>query len=229
MKYVLGFLAILCPAILYGNDWALIVEQKPVSAWALTCEPVNQDDAQAQAHALIRSIPRTRRALLFTATWCGPCNQMKRDTLPPLRERGWLVGDQSSDHIQVIDADEFPGLVKLWNVTRFPTMIYLENESEANRAVGVQSPHDVGRLFDRAVQSATAQKSSSYQARWTFPGNGREDLIAHLASENHNYTIESLRSMTTDQLFQLHDSDHDKGVRQTRRRFSLPFISFGEN
>lgn len=222
MRHIITLALLLIASIATANDWALIVESKPVASWALTCEPIVES---GESFELVQSIPRARRALLFTASWCGPCQQMKRDTLPPLVERGWKIGESNTDHIQVIDSDDFPGLMKRWNVSRLPTLIYLEGETEVRRSVGYQSPHAVGQLFDPpAVQAASA-----YSARWTFPGSGRADLINHLASE-HNYTVESLERMTTDQLSQIHDNDHDNTTtRRTTRRFSLQSVLFGGN
>lgn len=210
MRHIVTLLTLFVTANAAASEWALIVEPRPVAAWALACEP-------------IEAAPRARRAMLFTAAWCGPCQQMKRDTLPPLAKSGWRIGDSTSDHIQVIDSDSNPALMQRWHVSRLPTTIYIEDEAEVRRVVGFQTPVQIGELFDPPAKQTAA---ATYAARWTYPGSGRADLIRHLADE-HNYTVESLERMTTDQLSRLHDTDHDSTTRRPARRLSLQSFLFG--
>lgn len=63
--------------------------------------------------------------------------------------------------------------------------------------------------------SAPKVEVDNYQPRWDVEGdysraNDRNSLIVHLSGPNHNFTLQRLNSMSTDELQRLHDQDHEK-------------------
>ena len=68
--------------------------------------------------------------LYFTASWCGPCQQMKRTTW------GVAAVDQRlrADYVPVkIDVDVNPGMALLYEVQQVPTVIVLDEEGGVDR------------------------------------------------------------------------------------------------
>ena len=68
--------------------------------------------------------------LFFTATWCGPCQQMvpgierlKREDLP----------------IQTVDIDRLPSLAKQYHVLSIPCCVFVANGTEVDRITGLHS------------------------------------------------------------------------------------------
>lgn len=53
--------------------------------------------------------------LIFSATWCGPCQQMAREVWPKV--------DLSAFKVYHIDIDDNQSVVKQYKVTRIPTII----------------------------------------------------------------------------------------------------------
>lgn len=75
--------------------------------------------------------------LYFTASWCGPCQQMKRTT--------WGVAAVDarlrSAYVPVkIDIDVNPGTALLYEVNSVPTVIVLDEEGGAERQVNGALP-----------------------------------------------------------------------------------------
>jgi thioredoxin 1 len=53
--------------------------------------------------------------VMFTATWCGPCKQIK-----PMVER-WSEEHKTSLHVALVDGDENEDILKKCGVTCYPT------------------------------------------------------------------------------------------------------------
>lgn len=176
-----------------------------------------------------------RAVLVFHASWCGPCGQMDQTTYPPLKQRGWRVSNYGAatdrePHVVLIDVDKHPDLMKRFRVTELPTIVSWTGRSEQARRTGYLDAYGIGNAWNSSGEKASArtvQPQQTYRARWTFPGETREELIEHLSGPNHNYTRESLNRLPTSRLYQLHDEDHD-GVRAKPKQqgWSLPFIQF---
>lgn len=70
--------------------------------------------------------------IAFTATWCGPCKQLK----PTINE---IAEEYQVEHV---DIDENPKAVKLWNIQSVPTLVFVsdvKNDVEAGRLVSPNS------------------------------------------------------------------------------------------
>ena len=65
--------------------------------------------------------------LLFSASWCGPCQTFK----PVMNE---IVSEGYS--VQFIDIDQSSALTESYNVRSVPTVVIEENGSEVDRFIG---------------------------------------------------------------------------------------------
>lgn len=199
--------------------------------WALAGEPEPQRFQLADSRQQEKTIPNHQAVLVFTAKWCGPCKQMVQSTYPPLRQRGWRVSEygvtsEKDPHVILIDVDRHPELMKSFTVTQLPTIVSWTGRSESARRIGYLDAYGIGDAWNRSRRKASAApvQTQRYRARWTYPGDSRDDLIKHLSGANHGYSVESLQRLSTDELFRLHDSDHDR----PRAKLSLPFIQFSD-
>lgn len=138
--------------------------------------------------------------VMFTASWCGPCQSWKKTGPDELRLAGYQLT------IVDIDAEtrwrkEAPTVPRFWLVdraTRKPVYKWIGSTPSAS-------------LLKKAEQQAlpVAQRSL-----FGFPGTShesRETLINHLLTEGIHrgrHSFGSLQSMTDEQLDALHNSDH---------------------
>lgn len=76
-----------------------------------------------------------RTLKVYTATWCQPCQQLKR-----------VINDFSSPEVNVvtIDIEAWKEEAKAANIRSVPTMILYENEVELARKTGVCSKEALG-------------------------------------------------------------------------------------
>jgi hypothetical protein len=80
-----------------------------------------------------------------------------------------------------------------------------------------------GKNYMVLVTSAPSKPQPAYVQRWTHP----PDLRAHLMSELHGFSAETLKNMSLDDMKRLHDEDHDRkgGVKPPapQRQPILPY------
>lgn len=86
----------------------------------------------------------------FTASWCAPCQQMKKTTWRDAGVVEWMRGGAQG---VVVDADASPALVQKHQVSGLPTVILFRGEKELGRAVGyVDGPGMLNWLKATAVK-----------------------------------------------------------------------------
>lgn len=76
---------------------------------------------------------RKQRIYYFTATWCSACKAASRDFKPWLEKGGWQVDDTPQAHVQLIDADQRPDLVRKFGITSLPTLVLVKDGKEIRR------------------------------------------------------------------------------------------------
>lgn len=85
------------------------------------------------------SQPASRGVLLdFTATWCGPCQQMN-PIISRLKREGYPV--------RKVDVDQERSLAQQFNVRSMPTFILVVDGKERNRVVGMTSESQLKRML----------------------------------------------------------------------------------
>lgn len=76
---------------------------------------------------------------IFTATWCGPCQEYHRDlqTAPPPYRVVW------------IDIDQRPDLKRKYGITKVPTTLWVRDGKVVGRVTGRLRPMDLTPLHKR--------------------------------------------------------------------------------
>src|SRR5262245_16050354 len=73
----------------------------------------------------------------FTATWCGPCKMMEKNTWADEGVRGWLKANAIA--VQV-DIDKNPKLGRQYEIESIPAVVALLGGAELDRSVGYRDP-----------------------------------------------------------------------------------------
>lgn len=154
--------------------------------------------------------------LMFTASWCDPCNKMKGSLKPDpnpnspplcwLMTTGWQVGP--AGHIRLIDVDERPDLKNQYQVKHLPTLVLIQNGREVRRQSGYMTAHQIANLYNnksKPSKSVTRRTGN----HWSWPG----DLRSHLIT-THKLPKDQVMNASPEQLQQWHDSLHMQGARR---------------
>ncbi len=96
--------------------------------------------------------------LYFTASWCPPCQQMKKTTWIDESVVSWL-----GEHAVVtpIDVDVEVGLSQEYGIQAMPTIVVLDEGEETARTVGYQGPVE---LRDWLVRAEAGEIENTYAA-----------------------------------------------------------------
>jgi thioredoxin 1 len=73
--------------------------------------------------------------LKFSATWCEPCKILSH-----------LLGKK--ENLQEVDIVTNPELVMKYNVRNVPTLVFLKNDKEVHRTVGIIKTEDYDKLVE---------------------------------------------------------------------------------
>jgi thiol:disulfide interchange protein len=76
----------------------------------------------------------------FTASWCGPCQKMKKDTWPDARVVDWF---KASGTGVLVDVDAHPKVAGAHQVSGIPLIVVFRGDKEIARSVGYQSPEQM--------------------------------------------------------------------------------------
>lgn len=85
------------------------------------------------------------KILKFGASWCGPCVAFK----PIIIQTQKALPDTT---IEDIDIDENPDLALKYNVRAVPTIVFLKDDIEQERVVGVLSTEQIVAKINRLLK-----------------------------------------------------------------------------
>lgn len=115
-----------------------------------------------EKQADLKLIPRKRRVLSFTATWCGPCNtqqSFKNEAMPWLAKSSWIIDETERAHVQIVDIDKHPELAQKYSVQQIPALLLIEDDREIRRETYKGPNTVVNMMFDKPDTSPVSPTS----------------------------------------------------------------------
>lgn len=188
--------------------------------------------------AELRVAPRNPRVLFITAKDCEPCDKEVARLRQPggvfegMRSIGWKIGETPDNHIQIVDRDSIPDLVRQLNVREFPTVACI-NDGEIIRSFkdGCSTPLDAWTFgwlmkgqnerpqaaIPEAIRVATTGQYTLRGNHWSIDGDWNPTqaaVINHLRGPNHGHQITAnnwqIESWSYEELRSLHDDLHER-------------------
>jgi hypothetical protein len=139
--------------------------------------------------------------VMFTATWCGPCQNWKNNGGPQkIKAAGY--------NFTPIDIDANPK----WKskVDRYPTF-WIVDHATRNPQYKFLGTTPAETIIAKAEQLAKPAEQRSIYGSVGTSHESRETLIDHLANDGVHrgrHSLAKLQAMTDEQLDSLHNSDH---------------------
>lgn len=146
------------------------------------------DDAAASVFAdldlgaALRQAAEQDRLLVayFTATWCGPCHAMKRDTWPDAAVVAWLA--EHAIALQV-DIDVHEDIAETHRAQTIPTIIVFRDGEPIDRATGYQSAEELVSWLEGLRHGRT--RLDDLRQRATADDNDHRSVIARYELAAH--------------------------------------------
>ncbi len=206
-----------------------VTDDKP-SATRETAKPsASNQPAGPAAHS--------SRVLFITAKSCPKCDvELARLSAAGgdfawLRSGGWRIGPGTENHIQIVDRDAIPELVRKLDPHEFPAVACIE-DGEVVRSFksGCTTPLDAW-TFDwlakgvnhrpaaPVLEAARVESTGSYPLRgnhWSVDGDwnpSRDKVLEHLRGPNHVSYLQAswhIDAWSYEELRSLHDDLHER-------------------
>ncbi len=204
-----------------------------------TSQPASKEAVgQASPDAKPSDTPRERnpRVIIFTAKDCERCDsELARlrkagGDFQQMQARGWVIGDSPSGHIQIVDKDDVPDLVRQLKVSEFPTVACVsDGEIVRSFTSGCTTPLDMwtfGFLLKgtnerppgSVPEAARVETTGHYPLRgnhWSVDQDwtpSRAKVVTHLRGPNHASRIAAnwdIENWSYEELRSLHDNLHE--------------------
>jgi hypothetical protein len=180
--------------------------------------------------------PRNPRVLFITAKDNARCDEELARLRRPggdferMRAYGWKIGPGVGSHLQIVDRDTIPDLVRRLDVHDYPTVACVsDDEIVRSFQSGCTTPLDqwtfgwLAKGVDErppssVPEAARAETTGHYPLRgnhWSVDGDwspARETVIQHLRGPNHASRLSAsweIESWSYEELRSLHDNLHE--------------------
>lgn len=108
----------------------------------------------------------------FTATWCGPCQQMS-PLISRLKREGYPI--------KKVDVDQEPELARRFNVSSIPAFVLVVDGKEVARSVGSTTESNLRRMLARIPSAKTQPPANSNKSdQMMFAANQKRSSSAEV-------------------------------------------------
>ena len=210
---VVAGLAILnaIPASPGQDEWEFRINRKP--AVQAQRKVAAESDGTPPASGGVQDDDQKYYVVMYSATWCGPCQGWKRNELPKMRAAGVSV--------TVVDCDKEPQwnkarratdsatgkTVVIPGVSAYPTFAVVR-KSDRFPVATIVGPVPAAQLIARIPKPAAVPAVTPLSMRWNIEGDSTptaEQTAAHMR-DVHGISVEG---MTHQQMLTMHDYLHD--------------------
>jgi len=199
---------------------------------------------------------RDPRVLLITAPDCEECFRVLIKLRSPggqfeaMRSRGWSIGAGDYNHVQIVDRDTFPELIKKAQIQEYPAVVCV-SDGEVIRGFksGCTTPLDAWtfgwllsgkneRTAGFVAEPARVESTGSYRLRgnhWSVDGDWnptRAVVLTHLRSPSHGYQVAAgykLEAWSYEELRSLHDDLHEQELANNPAARMSPSFGGADN
>lgn len=124
-------------------------------------------------------VPPATRCLIFSATWCKPCTQLKRNVVVMSRN-GWRVGPLATDDLEFIDVDGRDERLTKYKHASVPTLVIVDRSGkEIARREGVQTADSLAEWI-RSTRTSAAPPAIPVQGETSAAGWRGSTLFAQV-------------------------------------------------
>lgn len=124
-----------------------IEETVPIQQQVIPPPPPVQAPSKTE-QPKVEPVQVVRQVVMFTASWCGPCQNFKRIELPKLEALGFKVGTAKDCDIIICDIDTHLKDKAKFNIGAVPQFILFENKKEVIRLIGYQTADTIQGLLN---------------------------------------------------------------------------------
>ena len=246
--------ALLLLAVVTGLTTAAEDQGRNANQPAVSVTAGQQPADVKEATELGRVAGRNPRVLFITKKGCDRCERELTRLRRPggdfesMQARGWKIGESASNHIQLVDAEKIPDLVRLLNIKEYPTVACV-GDGEILRSFkdGCSTPLDAwtfGWLLKGQNERPQAPipepirvaSTGHYPLRgnhWSIDGDPNPTeakLVSHIRGPNHAYQLASewqIETWSYEELRSLHDDLHERSDAPVMSYSASQFTSRG--
>ena len=218
-----------------------------INARKIVTEADTNPSASTQQQVRAGNVLRTR-VLFIVKNGCERCeSELNRLRSPggdfeKLQSTGWRIGDGPNNHIQIVDHEDIPELMKLLKVTEFPTVACIvDGEIVRSFKDGCTTPLDAWtfgwlikgeneRPKSAISEAARVESTGNYRLRgnhWTVEGDpnpSKESVLKHLRGIHGNSSAAygAIENWSTEELRSLHDDIHEREGGGVAATYAVP-------
>ncbi|HZZ26799.1 MAG TPA: hypothetical protein VFE46_02230 [Pirellulales bacterium] len=209
---------------------------KPASGSPADTKPAHTSSTSAQTSFPEKALPA--KVLFITSKTEPNCDKELGRLMRPngdfekLRAAGWKIGKGSGNHLQIVDKDDVPELIKQLGKQEYPTVASVDKEGQVVRyfRFGCTTPLDMWtfgflakgideRPAGFVMEAAKVDWTGHYPLRgnhWSVEGNWsptKEETVTHLHGPNHQSQLIPewhIEAWSLEELRSLHDDLHEK-------------------